>query len=68
MQWCFHRLRLHHIYGHRNPCYAVEDDESNTAQKVEYVAREDATKYKTMSEAAMAAEEMAIVGFSVERY
>lgn len=49
-------------------CDAVEDDESNTAQKVEYVAREDATKYKTMSEAAMAAEEMAIVGFSVERY
>jgi len=47
---------------------AVSDDEDNTAKKVEYVKAEDATKYNTMSQAAAAAEEMAISGFTVEKY
>lgn len=47
---------------------AVSDDDENTAKKVEYVSAQDATKYNTMSQAAAAAEEMAISGFTVEKY
>jgi hypothetical protein len=47
---------------------AVGDDDENTAKKVEYVTVKNATRYKTMSEAAEAAEDMAISGFTVEKY
>lgn len=47
----------------------VVDGDVNTAKKVEYVVDiNEATQYKNMSDAAIAAEEMSISGFTVELF
>jgi hypothetical protein len=43
-------------------------DELNTAKKVEYVAMTAATQFDSISDAAAAAEEMAIFGFDIVKY
>ena len=43
-----------------------EDEES--ARKVDYVSRENATQYESISDAALDAEAMNIHGFEVEKF
>lgn len=44
-----------------------EEDENNLIQRVEYVEKDNATMYESVSEAALAAEAMAISGFDVSK-
>lgn len=46
---------------------AVEDDEDNTAKKVEYVSMDKATQFDSMTDAVLEAEAMRISGFTIEK-